>query len=145
MSKCAICGKELLTGDIHWAIFLCNTCYDKTCKSDEQRYVDMLHKESGELLVALLSEKDKQIAELQKQLEEKEKIIQIQQNIKRYDIGEMLNENVKLKQQLHSQPAEIVEKIRKEVEEEKDKNDLAWIGFKKLDRILDTILKEYQK
>lgn len=50
-----------------------------------------------------------------------------------------------LEQQLKSQPAEIVEKIRKEVEKEKDENDLAWVGFKKLDRILDTILKEYQK
>ena len=40
---------------------------------------------------------------------------------------------------------DIVEKIRKEVEKEKDENDLAWVGFKKLDRILDTILKEYQK
>lgn len=48
-----------------------------------------------------------------------------------------------LQKQLKSQPAEIVEKIIKEVEKEKSDNDLAWLGFKKLDRILDTILKEY--
>ena len=76
MSKCGICGNEILTGDIHWAIGICNNCYNKLYKSDEQKYVDMLHKESGELLVNLLAEKDKQIAELQKQLEEKEKLLQ---------------------------------------------------------------------
>lgn len=72
MSKCAICGNEILTGDIHWAIGICTSCYNKHCKSDEQRYVNMLHKETGELVVDSLVKKDKQIIEMQKQLEEKE-------------------------------------------------------------------------
>lgn len=50
-----------------------------------------------------------------------------------------------LQKQLKSQPAEIVENIKKKIEKEKDKNDLAWLGFNKLDRILDEILQEYQK
>lgn len=27
MSRCDVCGNELLTGDIHWEIGLCNKCY----------------------------------------------------------------------------------------------------------------------
>lgn len=49
MSKCGICGNEILTGDIHRAIGICNNCYNKLYKSDEQKYVDMLHKENNEL------------------------------------------------------------------------------------------------
>lgn len=30
MSKCILCGNELLTGDIHWEQGLCNYCYKKT-------------------------------------------------------------------------------------------------------------------
>ena len=46
-----------------------------------------------------------------------------------------------LKEKLKSQPAEIVGKIRQAVDKEKSDNDLAWLGFNKLDRILNTILK----
>ena len=142
MSKCCICGNELMTGDIHWSIGVCNTCYDKTCKSEEQKYVDMLNKESSELLVNSLAEKDQQIAELQKQLEEKEKIIQMQQNIKRFDIGDMLQENIKLKQQLKSQSAEIVEKIREiAIIDIKEYGNNA-ILYKITGEDLDSILKE---
>lgn len=59
MSKCGICGNEILTGDMHWAIGICNNCYNKLYKSDEQKYVDMLHKENSELLVNSLAEKDR--------------------------------------------------------------------------------------
>lgn len=44
--------------------------------SNTDDYIDMLHKESGELLVNMLAEKDKQISELQKQLKEKDETIQ---------------------------------------------------------------------
>lgn len=90
-----------------------------------------------------LSQKDQQIAELQKQLEEKEKIIQMQQNIERYDIGEMLTENTKLRQQLKFQPAEIMEKIKKGI---KDKIICFYKDEyrKDFNKILNAILKEYQ-
>ena len=89
-----------------------------------------------------LKEKDQQISELQKQLEEKEKIIQMQQNIERYDIGEVLTENTKLRQQLNSQPAEIVGKIRSKCcVEDKCKDGSFVLGINEKD--LDTILKEY--
>ena len=51
--------------------------------------------------------------------------------------------NQQLKHQLHDLPKKIVEEIKTEVEKEKSDNDLAWLGFKKLNRILDTILKKY--
>lgn len=82
--------------------------------------------------------------DIQKQLEEKEKIIQMQQNIKRYDIGKILTENTKLRRQLKSQPAEIVEKINGEiytrmVVEGKETK------YTDINLILHNILKEYQK
>lgn len=61
----------------------------------------------------------KENEKLQKQLEEKEKIIQMQQNIERYDIGEMLTENTKLRQQLKTQPAEIIDEIKKQMDARK--------------------------
>lgn len=85
-----------------------------------------------------ISKLNQQIAELQKQLEEKEQIIEMQQNIKRYDIGEMLTENVKLKQQLKSQPAEIVEKIRMKLPNR-------CYGKKLFKNILKEVLAEYKK
>jgi len=30
MSKCVLCGRELVTGDVHWEQGLCNECYRKT-------------------------------------------------------------------------------------------------------------------
>ena len=37
---------------------------------------------------------------------------------------------------------EVVEEIRQLCEKEKDENDLAWLGFKKLNRILDQVKGE---
>lgn len=119
-----------------------------------------------------IKELKKQVAELQKQLEENktqkgrlfEKVKILGKENK--ELKELLEEvqgqyeyececnkqfvacqqeNNSLKQQLKSQPAEIVENIKKKIEKEKDKNDLAWLGFNKLDRILDEILQEYLK
>lgn len=89
-----------------------------------------------------ISKLNQQIAELQQQLEEKDKIIQMQQNIERYDIGKMLTENTKLRQQLKAQPAEIVGKIKKGI---KDNIICFWKDEdrKSFNRILKSILKEY--
>ena len=58
-------------------------------------------------------------------------------------ITDLEQENQQLKHQLHELPKKIVGEIKTEVEKEKSDNDLAWLGFKKLNRILDTILKKY--
>ena len=67
----------------------------------------------------------------------------------------MLTENVKLKQQLHSQPAEIVEKIKEQIFNHFNvKNMEEYENLSLIDSLftadaviemLDTILKEYQK
>lgn len=104
----------------------------------------------------LETEKDSQIAELQKQLEEKEKTIQglieAQKYLERSCSYQMLldtqKENILLKMQLKSQPAEIVEKIKGRflatcrIEQG---NDEMIASFQTFNRCLDTIFKEYQK
>ena len=156
--KCGICGKEMikLADGVNYGCDYCNIqtlLYRPNTGipiDSSQQYIDMLNKESSELLVNSLTEKDQKIAELQKQLEEKEKIIQMQQNIKRFDIGDMLQENIKLRQQLHSQPAEIVEKIKQELgfiinNKERVVCDGSMTGDKYILSVLDNLLKEYQK
>lgn len=122
-------------------------------------------------IVDLLTGKDLHITELQRQLEEKEKLIERLQGVidklrdKKF-AGKTLVEAVnavyeplfkntydkveELKQQLHSQPAEIVEKIRNSIVYypisllDKDKNPtINTLGISK--EVLDAFLKEYQK
>ena len=66
---CDCCGREVYGCNIVNGMKFCAKCYQETF-GNQKKYVDMLHKETGELLVNLLAEKDKQIAELQKQLKE---------------------------------------------------------------------------
>ena len=113
-------------------------------------------------IIDLLNKLDKQTVELKKQLEEKEKTIQglikSQEFLERSCSYQMLldtqKENVLLKQQLKSQPTEIVEKIKKQLI--KRLNTIAGYGRMTIDELsffietefgsdLDDILKEYQK
>lgn len=64
--------------------------------------------------------------------------------------SELIEENKNLKQQLHSQPAEIVEKIYEYLTQEENWKQLrkVWLNngeCEYLRKSLDTILKEYQK
>ena len=85
-----------------------------------------------------------QIAELQKQLEEKDADI-IALDTDNYSFKQQIDN---LRQQLKSQPAEIVEKIKGrflatcQIEQG---NDEMIASFQTFNRCLDTILKEYQK
>lgn len=133
---------------------------EKEIKDNYKQYNQLVN-EYNELLQSN-NESNKEIEKLKKQLEEKEKEIEELQkdyefkdkdcaiNLERF--CDALTKNVQLEflikdlqNEIKSQPAEIVEKIKKEVEKEKDENDLSWLGFKKLDRILNTILKEYME
>ena len=157
---CDSCGREVQ--GITWVngMKFCAKCYQETF-GNQKKYVDMLHKETGELLVNSLAEKDRQITELQKQLEEKEKEIEELQkdyefkdkdcaiNLERF--CDALTKNVQLEflikdlqSELKSQPAEIVEKIRNICSiEDKCKDGSFVLGINEKD--LDNLFKKYQK
>ena len=40
MSKCVKCGHEILTGDIHWEMGLCNNCYNELYK-DRKTHISL--------------------------------------------------------------------------------------------------------
>ena len=101
-----------------------------------------------------LVEQQQQIAELQKQLEEKEKYTYTGKEVG--EIERKYDEKIDtLEQQLKSQPAEIMEKIKEQIFnhfnvkniEEYERLPLlnALFTADAVTEILDTILKEYQK
>ena len=51
MSKCVSCGNELVTGDVHWEMGLCNQCWNvyRHERMPIPQYVNMLNKEIYEL------------------------------------------------------------------------------------------------
>ena len=134
---CDSCGREVFSCNIVNGMKFCAKCYQETFGNQQ-------NKESSELLVNSLAEKDKQIAELQKQLEEKEKLLQYgMTEIKK--LHKRINDIVKRDEKLFkSQPAEIVEKIRNICSiEDKCKDGSFVLGINEKD--LDNLLKEYQK
>ena len=94
-----------------------------------------------------MKDKDKKIAGLEAKLAEKDAELEkwSTQYARAYvnRQNDLIAKNNQLKHQLHDLPKKIVGEIKTEVEKEKSDNDLAWLGFKKLNRILDTILKKY--
>ena len=138
MSKCWYCNNELTSEDNPKHFGICNKCYDEMFKS-------------GDTIIRSLTNK---IAELEKQLEEKDKEIETKNivnnlykttvSLRDNDFKDLVYENNSLKQQLKSQPAKIVEKIggeiytRMVVEGKETK-------YTDINLILNTILKEYQK
>ena len=95
-----------------------------------------------------------QIAQLKKQLEEKEKEIETKNivnnlykttvRLRDNDFKDLVYENNSLKQQLNSQPAEIVEKIGGEIYT-RMVVECKETKYTDINLILKTILKEYQK
>ena len=139
MSKCWYCNNELTTGDSPKHFGICNKCSDAMFKS-------------GDAIIRSLTNT---IAELQKQLEEKEKLLQYgKTEIKK--LHKRINDIVKRDEKLFkSQPAEIVDKIKKQIFNHFNvKNMEEYENLSLIDSLftadaviemLDTILKEYQK
>ena len=76
MSKCVKCGNEILTGDIHWEMGLCNNCYNKLYK-DHKSHIS-LDKMWLEITQSFRYENDKlqdKIADLEAKLAEKDKLL----------------------------------------------------------------------
>ena len=124
---CDSCGREVYGCNIVNGMKFCAKCYQETF---------------GE------TDKDKQIAELQKQLEEKEKYTYTGKEVG--EIERKYDEKIDtLEQQLKSQPAEIVEKIREFcLTDHKFKECEIYLregNGQTIYSFLDDILKEYQK
>ena len=100
------------------------------CDSDQMYDNETGNKTQPVYVADLLNEQDQKIKDLEAKLAEMQ--------------NEKTEENNQLKQQLHSQPAEIVGKIRSKCcVEDKCKDGSFVLGINEKD--LDTILKEYQK
>lgn len=139
MSKCWYCNNELTSGDNPKHFGICNKCYDEMFKS-------------GDAIIRSLTNK---ITELQKQLEEKERLLQYgKTEIKK--LGKRITDIIERdKKLLKSQPAEIVEKIKEQIFNHFNvKNMEEYESLSLIDSLftadaviemLDDILKEYQK
>lgn len=124
---CDCCGREAYGCNIVNGMKFCAKCYQETF---------------GE------TDKDKQIAELEKQLAEKEKYTYTGKEVG--EIERKYDEKIDtLEQQLKSQPAEIVEKIREFcLTDHKFKECEIYLredNGQTIYSFLDDILKEYQK
>lgn len=130
---CDSCGREVLGCNIVNGMKFCAKCYQETF---------------GE------TDKDRKIAELKKQLKEKEKYTYTGKEVG--EIERKYDEKIDaLEQQLKYQPAEIVEKIKEQIFnhfnvkniEEYERLPLlnALFAADPVIEILDAILKEYQK
>ena len=169
MSKCWYCNNELTSGDSPKHFGICNKCYDEMFKSGDaiirsltnkitelQKQLEEKEKDNQFFKKMYLSEKqkndnyhtekyglDKPVEELRKiKLTPKEKEIYY----KGFDNCErqFATHIAELQQQLKSQPAEIVEKIKEFV----DGNAYYYEEeqyAKHIIKYLDDILKEYQK
>ena len=125
--SCDVCNRENV--GITWVngMKFCAKCYQETF---------------GE------TDKDRKIAELQKQLEEKERLLQYgKTEIKK--LHKRINDIVKRDEKLFkSQPAEIVEKIKEQLYSKARSitgTSVNCVRLYDIRQILDTILKEHQK
>ena len=77
MSKCIQCGNEILTGDIHWEMGLCNNCYNELYK-DHKTHIS-LDKMWLKLAQSFRDDNEKlqdKVADLEAKLAEKDKAIE---------------------------------------------------------------------
>ena len=136
MSKCVKCGNEILTGDIHWEMGLCNNCYNELYK-DHKTHIS-LDKMWLKLAQDFRDENEKlqdKVADLEAKLAESEKKAysrghsqrdianEIKLNALREDVANKEKRIVELKQQLAEKEKE------KEIEELKLKLDIRAISL----------------
>ena len=128
MSKCWYCNNELTTGDNQKHFGICNKCYEEMFKN-------------GDAIIRSLTNK---IAELEKQLEEKEKLLQYgMTEIK--NLHKRINDIVKRDEKLFkSHSKQIIEKIKETAILEVEKYSIEPNLYKITEKDLDDILKEYQ-
>lgn len=85
MSKCIKCGNEILSGDIHWEMGLCNKCYNKLYKyhnthiSLDKMWLKLAQdfRDENEQLQTKINDLQSQLAEKEKEIEEYKRICTI--------------------------------------------------------------------
>lgn len=128
---CDSCGREVFSCNIVNGMKFCAKCYQETFGNQQ-------NKESSELLVNSLAEKDKQIAELQKQLEEKEKDNQF---LKKMYLSERTkNDNYHTEKYGLDKPVEELRKIKLTPKEK----EIYYKGFDNCERQFATHIAELQ-
>ena len=125
MSKCVKCGNEILTGDIHWEMGLCNNCYNelykdhKTHISLDKMWLKLAQdfRDENEKLQDKVADLEAKLVESEEQLKEElvekkglERALSAcnRQNDEFADmIKKLVNEKEELKQQLAEKDEEI--------------------------------------
>ena len=77
MSKCILCGNDLLTGDIHWESGMCNTCWNEHYATKGAVPLDKFY---GDLYLDTLKkcrDLEQENKELKEQLAIRDKMIEI--------------------------------------------------------------------
>lgn len=130
MSKCVNCGSEILTGDIHWEMGLCNNCYNelykdhKTHISLDKMWLKLAQdfRDENEKLQDKVADLEAKLAEserkLEKQKEKYDKLYDCYKKTSSEDLQDkyrLAEENQQLKQQLHDLPKKIVKEITNEL------------------------------
>ena len=96
MSKCVKCGNEILTGDIHWEMGLCNNCYNELYK-DHKTHIS-LDKMWLKLAQDFRDENEKlqdKVADLEAKLAESEKKFIVANNLRKNSDEVLLNYKTK--------------------------------------------------
>ena len=96
MSKCVKCGNEILTGDVHWEMGLCNNCYNELYK-DHKTHIS-LDKMWLELAQSFRDENEKlqdKVADLEAKLAESEKRFVVANNLRKNSDEVLLNYKTK--------------------------------------------------
>lgn len=123
MSKCWYCNNELTSGDSPKHFGICNKCYDEMFKS-------------GDTIIRSLTDK---IAELQKQLEEKEKDNQFFK--KMYLSEKQKNDNYHTEKYALDKPVEELRKIKLTPKEK----EIYYKGFDNCERQFATHIAELEQ
>lgn len=145
MSKCVKCGNEILTGDIHWEMGLCNNCYNELYK-DHKTHIS-LDKMWLKLAQDFRDENEKlqdKISDLEAKLAESEKERHEEWKTGKEWKWEWQKVNQKLEkadQDKISFAVEQLEKVKAELVKLEQDYSLSWCGIK-IYNFIDDQIKE---
>ena len=120
MSKCVKCGHEILTGDIHWEMGLCNNCYNELYK-DRKTHISLdkmwlniaqRFRDENEKLQDKVADLEAKLAESEKQIKDARELGIEQFHSLKEIINSSQEEIDKFKQQLAEKDKELSEYVK---------------------------------